>query len=156
MQTAPERGSLNKHVSDGETMQKYVVGQVVYVAYKNMTIVPALIVEEITRKSKVGVETTYRVQCSEVESNTMLLEDIDGTLYATSQDAKKSLTDIAAIQINNIVENASRLAREWFNDSCVEPEITVTDSTDMESFDDQTPHVMLSDGTIAKVHMPKT
>ena len=131
----------------------YNVGQVLYVILnKRQKVVPVQVVEQVTRRSLKGEETHYSVNVpSRDGSREYNLHDLDGETYETIDAAKNALMENASRSIENIIENAKKIANHVFNargdiDELVlgEDEDTPTDSV----------KITLENGTVANVKLP--
>lgn len=141
---------------------KYVVGQVLYLVFKkDSKVVPALVVEEITRRTKGGVTIDYILQIGPQNQNTTIqLSAVEGEAFSSADVAVETLTKKAKSAIAKLVENASAKARSWYTmESLTQSEQNYESLDDVTSDsseeEDDVVSVSLPDGTRAKVAMPQ-
>lgn len=129
---------------------KLNVGQVIYVIItKKGQVYPMMVIEEIIKKSLRGEEVNYVLQAGSNPSNTILLNDIEGEVYATAKEAKTVLIGRATEQIEKIIQNSVKKAEEWYSKTEVEQE-----TSENSSFDEDEHVVTLPDGTTARLKFP--
>ena len=135
----------------------YTIGQVIYtVLSKRNQVYPMQVIEVITKKTMQGEEVRYLLQGGSDRSNTIMLDQVDGEVFDTSEKARVTLTKRATQQINKIVDAAVSKASEWY---AVAP-ANVEDDNDSfvdeyEQNADIPKNVVLPDGTTVKVNLPK-
>lgn len=98
---------------------KYTVGQVIFVVPKQgARVLPMQVIEEITKKTLKGEETTHLVQAGPrgPEAN-MLISEIDGEIFDTAEKARVVLIERATRSINKLVDSAVKSANEWYPNS---------------------------------------
>lgn len=93
---------------------KYYVGQVIYVVLrKEAKVYPMQITEEITKKTMSGEQINYVVSSGPNKSS-MLINEIDGEIFDSADNVKRTLIDRASVNIEKIVTNAIKKADEWY------------------------------------------
>lgn len=93
----------------------YSVGQVLYVVLrKEPNVYPMQVVEEITKKTLDGEVTTYMLRAGSDPSKVLALNDIDGEVFDSSDNARKTLIERVSQSINHRVEQAITKAKEWY------------------------------------------
>lgn len=130
----------------------YHVGQVLFVVLnKKMLVYPMLVIEEIVKRTLQGEETNYVLQGGTDKDATVLLNQVDGEIFESAEEAKYVLTSRATTQIEKIVDSAVLKASEWYaisNKSVSLPQ----ESFAVEKNDETEPFkVELPDGTIANL-----
>lgn len=129
----------------------YRVGQVLYViSNKKGQVYPVMIIEEITKKTLKGEEVNYVLQAGADQGSTLLLTQVDGELFETAEEAKKSLISRATEQIEKIVSSAARKAEDWY----LSPVVPTEPSDKVHEEDEKDPNVeivTLPDGTVARL-----
>lgn len=128
---------------------RYSVGQVVYIILsKKGQVYPMRIIEEITKKTLKGEETNYVAQAGADLSTTILLDQIEGEIFVTANEAKKILIERATSQIEKIVDNAVLKAKEWYTEKS-------NDDVEIHELpqpkEDEYPTVKLPDGSVARL-----
>jgi len=125
----------------------YHVGQILFVILnKKVCIYPMMVIEEVIKKTMCGEDTSYVLQAGSDKSTIILLDQLDGEVFESAEEAKRILTNRATQQIEKLIDSAISKANEWYN-----------------NFDDKAPKVLtlpedlnevkitLSDGTIANL-----
>jgi len=93
----------------------YRVGQVLYVIFhKETKIYPMQVVEEVTKKTLNGTETTYMVKGGPSAGDPIPIERVEGEFFDSAAKVQKELLSRATSGINSLVENAVSKAQEWF------------------------------------------
>jgi len=128
---------------------KYSVGQVIYVILnKKGQVYPMRIIEEITKKTLKGEDINYVLQVGSDTSTTILLNDVEGDVFNTADEARSVLIDRATQQIERIVASATAKAKEWY---------LTTDNDEQEIHElpperQEDPNfITLPDGTVARL-----
>jgi len=132
---------------------KYSVGQVIYVILnKKGQVYPMRIIEEITKKTLKGEDINYVLQVGSDTSTTILLNDVEGDIFNTADEARSVLIDRATQQIERIVASATAKAKEWYSsaESTVdEVEVHELSQPEFQQFST----VKLPDGSVARLKM---
>jgi hypothetical protein len=130
----------------------YRVGQVLFVVLnKKMQVYPMMVVEEITKRTMRGEETNYVLQGGSDSSTTILLNQVDGEIFESADEAKYVLTNRATAQIEKIVDDAVVRAAEWYS-SPPENESTSQEVMSLSSSNDPAEvKIELPDGTVANL-----
>ena len=129
---------------------RYEVGQVLFVILsKKSQVYPMMVVEEITKKTLQGENVNYVLRGGADPTSTVLLNQVDGEIFESAEEAKKTLISRATSQIERLVLNAVTKSKEWYSKSAIQETIVheLPEVTDV-------PTIVLSDGTIARVKMP--
>lgn len=101
---------------------KYQVGQVLYVVLRKETrVFPMQVVEEITKKTLEGEVTSYMVRGGQDPKAQLLITDIDGEIFDSSDKAKQVLIDRATASINRLMDSAVASAQKWYPNSFESP-----------------------------------
>lgn len=130
----------------------YHVGQVLFVVlHKKMQVYPMMVVEEITKRTMKGEETNYVLQGGVDTSTTILLNQVDGEIFESAEEAKYVLTNRATAQIERIVDSAVVKASEWYSTSSAveKPQSQVMSLSSHDESEGL--KVELPDGTIANL-----
>jgi hypothetical protein len=97
-------------------MTKYDVGQVVYLLNKeNLKIVPAIIKEEITKKTIEHVNTHYILELP--DKSLVNLENISQTIFSDIKSLKEFMLENTRISIEKLIENALEIEKMSFHNS---------------------------------------
>lgn len=100
----------------------YAVGQVLYVVLRKETrVYPMQIVEVITKKTLEGEATNYTVRGGTDPKAQLLLSEVDGEVFDSSEKARTVLIDRVTGSINKIVDAAIEKAKEWYPNSFEAP-----------------------------------
>jgi hypothetical protein len=128
-------------------MMRYEVGQVLFVILsKKSQVYPMMVVEEITKKNLQGEDVNYVLQGGADPTSTVLLNQVDGEIFESAEEAKNTLISRATSQIERLVSNAVAKSKEWYSKSVIQ-ETVVHELPEAST-------VVLPDGTIARVKMP--
>jgi len=135
----------------------YEVGQVLFlIMNKRQQVIPIQINEQVVRRSLDGEETSYSVAVP-VPKGTRLfdLQELDGQVYKSIEEARDALHDQAAKAINTLTQKAAAVAEHRFGHN-EKPQLSLDDIPEPSSSgDDASVKITLEDGTIANVHIPE-
>jgi hypothetical protein len=93
----------------------YRVGQVLYVVLrKEPNVYPMQVVEEITKKTLEGEVTTYMLRAGADASKVLPINDIDGEIFDSADNARKTLIERVSQSIATRVDQAISKAKEWY------------------------------------------
>ena len=97
---------------------KFNVGQIIYILSKKETkVFPAMIVEEICRKTVEKENTSYTVLLPDKGRSEVLIEDIDADIFASLKDAENKMKKCAAEQIEKILLTAKKMESIFQDDT---------------------------------------
>ena len=95
---------------------KYDVGQIVFLFNsKNLTIVPALVVEEILRKTVSNTEVQYVLQFPDKKKTRALTKDIDHMIFKDINSLRAHMLENATKTIDRLVKIADNQKHSFFN-----------------------------------------
>jgi hypothetical protein len=101
-------------------MMSYNVGQILFVVlHKKNQVYPMQVIEEITKKTLKGEVKTYVLQGGSDPNSTVVLDQIDGEVFDSSEEVRQTLLSRATNQINKIVATAVTKSKEWYSSSNV-------------------------------------
>jgi len=136
----------------------YEIGQVVFVVIsKKQQIFPMQVVETVTKKTLQGEEIKYCLQAGSDKSTKIMLDQIDGEIFTSSEDARSTLTSRASLQISRLVDSAVKKAKDWYTKEIKqelnelevnEPEISFIEQDSVQDV------VVLPDGNVARIKFP--
>jgi hypothetical protein len=127
----------------------YRVGQVLFVVLnKKMQVFPMMIVEEIVKRTMHGEDVNYVLQGGSDATTTILLNQVDGEIFESADEAKYVLTSRATAQIEKLVDSAVLRATEWYENGV---KTTHQDEPDIMTLPQEQIKVTLPDGTIANL-----
>lgn len=87
----------------------YTVGQIVYLlSRKDVKVFPALVIEEIKRKTIESEIISYVVRLPDKSMSEVLLEEISADVYVSLEDLKESMMKNAKVQIERLLEKAEK------------------------------------------------
>lgn len=121
------------------------------------------VIEIITKKTLRGEEIQYLLQGGQDRTSTILLNQVDGEIFDSSEKARKTLVDRAVKQVNKLIDIAVAKSKEWYPsfDSSDEPkEIDnlpdfIPDHMGNEKINQEdATTVIMPDGTVAKIKLP--
>ena len=145
----------------------YHISQILFIVLANkQQIFPMQVVETVTKKTLKGEEVKYCLQASSDKTTKIMLDQIDGEVFFSAEEARITLIARATSQINSLITNAEKKAKIWY--TTPESEISKTDTQpfisqikesqicSLEEDDDHQEEstVILPDGQVAKIRMP--
>lgn len=93
-------------------MQNYEVGQIVYLLVKGeMKVIPARVVEAITRKRLSGTETTYMVQIPDKDRTIVDLTELDAEPFSDLSRVREVMLERVTASIEGTIKRTEALAR---------------------------------------------
>ena len=140
----------------------YKIGQVLFVVTPERTILPLLVVEEITKKTLSGKQLTYVFQLGPTldsgELRTVSSDKLNGEIFESAEEIKKVLYDRAKKSIDQLVSVAQQKSKKWFlkqeQESPQRPPSVAPppeqEEINLENGDDSQ-LIKLPDGTIARI-----
>lgn len=100
---------------NGTVMTTYKLGQVIYVVLKKETrVYPMQVVEILSKQTLEGELTSYMVRGGTDPKTQLLISDIDGEIFDSSEKAKRKLTERATASIDHLIDVAVTKAKEWY------------------------------------------
>ena len=140
----------------------YLIGQVLFVVLnKKNQIYPMQVIEIITKKTLKGEEVQYLLQGGADRTSTVMLNQVDGEIFDSSDKARKTLIDRATKQVNRLMDIAVAKSKEWYSLSESSEPQSIEDLPDFEpnvtitkELPEDVTTVMMSDGTVAKIKLP--
>jgi|MDTB01.3.fsa_nt_gb hypothetical protein len=89
---------------------KLDVGQIVYIlSRKDKKVYPAVVIEEICRKTIEEKVTSYVIRLPDKGKTETLLEDIDADYFVSIEEAEREMKKNAEDQINKILDTARKM-----------------------------------------------
>ena len=159
-------------------MPKYEVGQILFIlAGANKGVVPAIVCEEIKRKSLSGTTVDYLVNFPGQEEPVNLKKAVKH-IFVSEAAVKDYMMNNAELAINNLIKRAAAVAKKTFDynsdpgtlvpenskkvkklapDSAVEPvEISASSSAHTAQLEIEADgaELVLEDGITARIHLP--
>ncbi len=132
----------------------YKVGQVLYaLSTKQMSVIPIQITERIVRETLEGEAVTH-VAVSATGKEISDIRKVKAIFYENPDDVKDALISNVTEVIDEIVKGAKSKASSVFNVKIQNESESPAKESDDASDDKNV--VTLSDGTVAKVSMPKS
>lgn len=145
---------------------KYSIGQVLFVVLsKKSQVYPMQVTEIITKKTLNGEDISYVLQAGADKNSTVMLHQLDGEVFETSEKAREILSLRAKRQIDKLVDAAISKSKEWYGlnadsaqtiqdlpDLSTKPDIAKKNLVSQD--EESTTAVVLPDGTVAKVRLP--
>lgn len=102
-------------------MNNYKVGQVVYLLnQKTLSIIPALIVEEITRKTVDETLIEHMIQLPDKKSTRSKLSKVSSLIFSDISELRSHMLENTRKNIESLLENAMVLKEEVFGGSYVD------------------------------------
>lgn len=134
---------------------RFSVGQVVFIFSREKSqLRPARVVQETTQKTIEGVRTSYSIQFSPSEPDDELfdIDKLKEEVFATADEAQRTLIDRTTNSIKKLVANAVQRAGTMFPESL--DELTRPDDAQHRAVRDVNEQLIeLPDGTLARVRM---
>jgi hypothetical protein len=130
----------------------YHVGQILFVVLnKKMQVYPMMVIEEITKRTIQREEINYVLQGGQDTSTTILLNQVDGEIFESAEEAKYVLTNRATAQIERIVDSAVTRASEWYSTPDSKQTSASQQVMSLSPSDSSEIKVELPDGTVANL-----
>ena len=99
------------------TETDHSVGQVLYVVLrKEARVYPVQVIKRTVEHTLAGISSSYTVRGGKSEQS-IPLDDIDGEVFDSAEEAKKTLTSRAIASISQRVAQAVAKAQEWYQAS---------------------------------------
>lgn len=145
----------------------YVIGQVLFVVLsKKNQVYPMQVIEVITKKTLNGEEVSYVLQAGSDKDNKVMLSQVDGEVFNTAEDAKRTLVQRATSQIIKLVDAATRKAGEWYGFSDSQVDSSPQTIQDLSEFmlkktpaqsppQDASTSVVMPDGSVVNIKLPE-
>lgn len=138
-------------------MNSYEVGQILFVVLnKKSQVYPMQVIEEITKRTLKGEVKTYVLQGGSDPNSTVILDQIDGEVFDSSEEVQRVLLSRATNQINKLVSAAVAKSKDWYLGSENENSLSDLRKSDipqqvLKSIEDEELTVTLPDGTKARL-----
>ena len=142
----------------------YEIGQVLFVVLASkQQIFPMQVVETVTKKTLEGEEVKYCLQAGSDKSTKIMLDQLEGEVFISAEEARSTLVERATSQINALVAAAEKKARVWYSTETEQNKIdtrTFMKQTEelkvsyLDEDDQEESMVVLPDGQVAKIKMP--
>lgn len=141
---------------------RYSIGQVLFIVLnKKNQIYPMQVIEIITKKTLKGEEVQYLLQGGSDRTSTVMLDQVDGEIFDSSDKARKTLIDRAIKHVNRLMDIAVTKSKEWYSLTEISEPQSIEDLPDFEpnttitkELPEDVTTVMMSDGTVAKIKLP--
>ena len=102
----------------------YEVGQVVYLlSEKSLNIVPALIVEEIVRKTMNESVTEYKVELPDEKRTRANISSISSMIFNDTSKLKEFMLENTRKSVEKLIDNAIQVRNLAFNDDLISEDI---------------------------------
>ena len=95
-------------------MQKYRVGQILFLIADASKVVPIQVIEEVIRTTLEGKEKTYIVKFPDKKGTTADIKKVKGQLFSTRDEVKTYMFDNAKNAINQMVMFAEEMSVNIF------------------------------------------
>ena len=129
-------------------MKRYAVGQVLYVASStSINVIPVQIVEELTKRTLAGEETTYVIRLGQ-DDKKMQLSEVEGDIYESCDQMKLALINRITSSISKLIVVAEQKAVKWYGVGSVE---SIPESIHENHDESDDVQVVLPDGTRARL-----
>lgn len=127
----------------------YSIGQIIYVLLsREKSVVPMQIVEEISRKTKDGLQVSYVATFGSGENKeSIIISDIKGELFSSLDEIRQNLLQKATSSIDALLVSAKKKADLWYPHLEVQQQASVQQEPEVQM-------IRLPDGTLARVKLP--
>lgn len=128
------------------------INQIIWVIRgENQSVIPVKIVEKITKETLEGIKNEFVVET--VSGKKVSLSTINGPHFLNLQELTEYLQNAANALINNIVNDASLMARKLKNTD-VQPQIPVQENIENDTIiQEEAEMITLPDGRQARVRI---
>jgi len=138
---------------------KLLVGQVVFLLTgKSSKVYPALVSEEIKKKSLSGETTNYVVRLPTEDAREVEISKLDAEVFETIESARETILDRISTQVDKMLDEAVSMSNVFSNDVIkTEPETDkdslVTEDLEIHSADSDESFALvdLGDGNVARM-----
>ena len=138
---------------------KLLVGQVVFLLTgKSSKVYPALVSEEIKKRSLSGETTNYVVRLPTEDAREVEISKLDAEVFETIESARETILDRISTQVDKMLDEAVSMSNVFSNDIIkTEPETDkdslVTEDLEIHSTDSDESFALvdLGDGNVARM-----
>jgi len=144
----------------------YEIGQVLFVVLTNkQQIFPMQVIETVTKKTLKGEEVKYCLQAGSDKATKIMLDQLEGEVFVSAEEARKTLIARVSSQINALVSSAEKKAKSWYSQieesqdrtnlaiASMIKQIEEPSVSYVEHGDHEEDTVVLPDGQIAKIRL---
>ena len=101
----------------------YAVGQIIYLlSKKDIKVFPALVVEEIKRKTIDKEHVSYVIRLPDKDMSEVILEEIDAEIFVSLKDLEKKMVKNAKDQILSLLSKAENISEIFLDEKEKEKE----------------------------------
>lgn len=105
-------------------MDNYEVGQVVYLLNeKSLNVIPALVVEEIVRKTMETSVTEYTVELPDKKRTHANISNISSMIFNDTEKLKEFMLDNTRKSVEKLIDDAVQVRNLAFSDGMISQEI---------------------------------
>ena len=119
-------------------MQKYRVGQILFLIADASKVVPIQVVEEVIRTTLEGKEKTYIIKFPNKEETTADIKKVKGELFQSKDEVKNYMINNAKNAISQMVSLAEEMSINIFNVSSYDAPVHKSDSEELASLEGDT------------------
>jgi uncharacterized cupredoxin-like copper-binding protein len=117
----------------GECVMNYHVGQILYLlSSKTMKVIPAQVVEELTKKSMKGQEINYTVMMPNKDRSQVTLSSLDVKTFTDLGDCKHFMMINAERSINKVLNDTQKVSKIFTMDTEKQVEEEVEEVEEVE------------------------
>tara|TARA_E500000331_G_C17228240_1_gene701395 strand:+ start:918 stop:1358 length:441 start_codon:yes stop_codon:yes gene_type:complete len=135
----------------------FSVGQVIYLlTRKDPKVYPALVCEEVQKRSLTGNTTSYVVRLPTDDAKEVELERLDAEIFIGVDEARSAMIERATEQINFILAKAKEISHVFSEFATAEINIennAEEDNDSSEIFDQEYATVDLGGGQVARINV---
>ena len=136
---------------------KLNVGQVIYLlTNKSSKVYPALVCEEIKKKSLDGETTNYVVRLPTDDAREVEVDKLDAEIFETIKDAKETMLSRISSEIDSMLEQAVNMS-SVFSKFVIDQPVTIEDQAGEENTESAVEEdfalVDLGDGKVGRVNI---
>ena len=136
---------------------KLNVGQVIYLlTSKSSKVYPALVCEEIKKRSLAGETTNYVVRLPTDDAREVEVDKLDAEIFESVEEAKQTMIDRISSEIDSMLEQAVNMS-SVFSEFVIDQSVATVDNVEEETHDltaeDDFAIVDLGDGKVGRVNI---
>ena len=136
---------------------KLNVGQVIYLlTNKSSKVYPALVCEEIKKRSLAGETTNYVVRLPTDDAREVEVDKLDAEIFESVKDAKETMLDRISSEIDSMLEQAVNMS-SVFSEFAIDQTVATVDNVEEEPVDPGAEGdfalVDLGDGKVGRVNI---
>ena len=131
------------------------VGQIIFLlANKEAKVFPALVSEQINKKTLKGDETSYVVMLPDKDSSCVELSRVDAEIFKSIDDARSEMVERATTQNNKILDHAITISDRFSQHTDTEDDVeALEEENPVHARNENVVKISLGDGVVGNLDM---